>query len=125
MAHGHFVWNELLTRDVEAAKQFYASFIGWTFKPMPIENGTYWIAEKDEKPVAGIMQMPPDLPASVPPHWFEYLEVDDVDARLKLAAEHGGKSVRPPFDVPDVGRIGFVEDSTGAKLGLLTPVRKA
>ncbi len=125
MAHGSFVWNELLTRNVEAARAFYAHVVGWTFKPMPIENGTYWVAELNGKPVAGLMEMPPELPPTVPPHWFEYLEVDDVDARLQLAETHGGKIMRPPFDVPDVGRLGFVEDSTGAKLGLMTPVRKA
>ena len=124
MGHGTFVWNELLTRDVETAKRFYASVVGWTFKPMPMENGTYWIAEMDGKPVAGIMAMPQDMPAEVPPHWFEYLEVDDVDTRLKLATEHGGKIMRPSFDVPDVGRLGFTMDSAGAALGLMTPVRK-
>ena len=125
MGHGTFVWNELLTRDVEAARTFFASLAGWTFKPMPVGDGTYWVAETGGKPVAGIMEMPPDLPPTVPPHWFAYLQVDDVDARLKLATEHGGKIVRPAFDVPDVGRLGFIEDSTGAKLGLMTPERKA
>jgi len=124
MAHGTFVWNELLTRDVEAAKQFYGGLVGWTFNPMPIANGTYWIAEIDGKPAAGIMAMPQDMPAEVPPHWFEYLEVDDVDARLTVATQHGGKIMRPPFDVPDVGRLGFVTDATGAALGLMTPMPK-
>ena len=125
MAHGTFVWNELLTRDVEAAKTFYASTVGWTFKPMPMPDGTYWIAEMDGKPVGGLMAMPQELPSTVPSHWFAYLEVDDVDARLKVVTEHGGKMMRPSFDVPDVGRLGFIEDSTGAKLGLMTPERKA
>jgi len=125
MAHGTFVWNELLTRDVEAAKTFYASTVGWTFKPMPMPDGTYWIAEMDGKPVGGLMAMPQELPSTVPSHWFAYLEVDDVDARLKLATEQGGTIMRSSFDVPDVGRLGFIEDSTGAKLGLMTPERKA
>ena len=123
MAHGHFVWNELLTRDVEAAKTFYTSLAGWKFNPMPMATGTYWVAEIDGKPVAGIMAMPQDLPDHVPPHWFEYLEVDDVDARLKLATENGGKIMRPSFDVPDVGRLGFAMDSTGATVGLMTPAK--
>jgi predicted enzyme related to lactoylglutathione lyase len=123
MAHGIFVWNELLTRDVEAAKAFYASVVGWTYKAMPIANGTYWIAEMDGKGVAGLFAMPEDIPAHVPAHWFEYLEVDDVDARLKLAEQHGGKILRPAFNVPDVGRLGFLSDSTGAAIGLMTPKR--
>ena len=31
-SHGHFHWNELLTRDVERAKRFYSDTIGWTFE---------------------------------------------------------------------------------------------
>lgn len=125
MAHGKFVWNELLTRDVEAAKQFYTGLVGWTFQPMAMQGGgTYWIAEIDSKPVAGIMAMPQDMPATVPAHWFEYMEVDDVDARLTVATQHGGTIMRPPFDVPDVGRLGFVTDATGAALGLMTPAPK-
>ena len=27
-AHGHFHWNELVTRDVEKAKKFYGETIG-------------------------------------------------------------------------------------------------
>jgi len=125
MAHGTFIWNELLTRDVEAAKRFYTSLVGWSFRAHPMPNGgTYWIAEIDGKPVAGIMGMPQEMPATAPPHWFEYMEVDDVDARLTLATQHGGKLMRPPFDVPDVGRLGFVTDATGAALGLMTPMQK-
>ena len=26
--HGHFHWNELLTRDVEGAKRFYGAIFG-------------------------------------------------------------------------------------------------
>ncbi len=125
MAHGTFVWNELLTRDVEAAKRFYAALAGWSFNAHKMGNGTYWVAEIGGNPVAGVMAMPEGIPAEVPPHWFEYMEVDDVDARLRVATEHGGKIMRPPFDVPDVGRLGFITDATGAALGLMTPVRRA
>ena len=46
-SHGHFHWNELLTRDVERAKKFYQDTIGWSFSAMPMENGTYWLAMVD------------------------------------------------------------------------------
>jgi uncharacterized protein len=125
MAHGTFVWNELLTRNIEGAKAFYARLAGWSYKGMPMPGGgTYWLAEVDGKPVAGLMDMPQDMPADVPPHWFEYLEVDDVDARVTLATQQGGMMLRPSFDVPDVGRLGFIKDSTGAALGLMTPATK-
>ena len=31
-SHGNFYWNELMTRDAEAAKKFYGATLGWTFR---------------------------------------------------------------------------------------------
>lgn len=38
-SHGIFVWNELNSRDVEAAKSFYATALGWSFEAMPVDGG--------------------------------------------------------------------------------------
>ena len=56
-SHGSFYWNELMTRDVEQAKRFYSSSIGWTFEAVPMPNGTYWLAKMDDKSVAGIFPL--------------------------------------------------------------------
>ncbi len=101
MPHGTFIWNELLTRDIEGAKAFYARLAGWSYNGMQAPGGgTYWIAEVGGKPVAGLMDMPQDMPAEIPPHWFEYLEVDDVDARVTLATQQGGTVLRPASMCP-------------------------
>ena len=51
--HGHFHWNELMTRDVEKAKKFYADTMGWTFDAMPMpDGGTYSLAMAGGQPVA-------------------------------------------------------------------------
>ncbi len=43
---GSFYWNELMTRDAEAAKAFYGGTLGWTFDGMPMPGGgTYWMAK--------------------------------------------------------------------------------
>ena len=38
-SHGTFCWNELLTRDGERAKKFYADSIGWSFNPTDAVDG--------------------------------------------------------------------------------------
>lgn len=122
MTHGCFGWNELYTRDVEAAKAFYAATVGWTFEgmAMPHENRTYWLAKAEGKPVAGILDMRGMLPEFDPPHWLSYLEVDDIDQRLAEIESHGGSIVRRPFDVPGFGRIAIGADVTGAFLAWVT-----
>ena len=119
MTHGTFVWNELMTTDVEKAKAFYTKTVGWDIEAMSMPNGTYWIAKSGGKPVAGLMAMAPGVPAGTPPNWLPYLEVDDVDGRCKAVTTNGGKVMRAPFDIPGVGRIAIVTDATGAAMGLM------
>jgi uncharacterized protein len=121
-SHGSFYWNELMARDVEQARNFYGSTIGWTFEAMPMPDGTYWVAKMDDEPVAGIFPMSgPDF-AGVPENWLAYLAVDDVDAVLEAAKAAGAKVVREPFDVPTVGRVAIVQAPGGATIAWITPV---
>lgn len=123
MAHGHFYWNELVTPDAERAMQFYTRTIGWTFRPMPMEDGaTYWVAYADGEMAAGIFPTNrPDF-EGVPEGWMSYLAVDDVDARVKTAVAAGAQLMRPIFDVPNVGRIAILTEPGGAGIGWITPV---
>lgn len=121
--HGKFYWNELLTDDVEKAKAFYGATLGWAFDEMPMESGgTYVIAMLGEEAVAGIMDKTDIVPPSVPPHWFSYINVDDLPARLRLLETEGGRILRPPFEVPGVGAFAIVMDSTGAPLGWMSAI---
>ena len=119
--HNTFVWNELMTRDPAAATAFYGALLGWTYDTMATESGAdYWVARLGDRPVAGIIDMNgPDF-THLPPHWFSYIEVDDVNARVAKAETAGAKILRPPFEVPDVGRIAILEDPTGAAVGWMT-----
>jgi len=122
--HGTFFWSELNTGDVEKAKAFFGQTIGWTFDTMANGDPNYWIAFNDGVPQAGIVPLSMFTPSGTPPHWFSYLAVDDVDKRLEALIAEGGTIVRPPFDVPDVGRIAIVQDPTGAPMGWMTPVER-
>jgi hypothetical protein len=120
--HGIFFWNELMTRDVETAKKFYKSTIGWTFDGMPMPNGnTYVLAKAGDTPVGGIFDTTGSDMADVPEHWFSYLAVDDIDARCAKVKGAGGKVAREPFDVPGVGRIAIIQQPGGGMVGWMTP----
>lgn len=120
-SHGNFYWNELMTRDAEKAKAFYAKSIGWTFDAMPMPNGTYWVAKMGDKPVGGIFPMGGAEFDGVSENWMAYLAVDDIDARVKAAVAAGAKVCREPFDVSSVGRIAMIQEPGGAMIGWMTP----
>jgi predicted enzyme related to lactoylglutathione lyase len=119
--HGEIGWSELMTRDAGAAQAFYAAMLGWTYDTMPMPEGDYVIAKAGGKAVAGVFAMKGPEFEGVPPHWFTYITVDDVNARADAAVKAGGKLCRPVFEVPGVGHIAIVTDPTGATVGLFQP----
>ena len=121
--HGAFSWNELMTRDVDAAKTFYSNLFGWTLEDMQTNDMGYTIAKASDKEVAGIMGMPPEA-GDMPPTWGAYVTVDDVEARAKQVETLGGKILLEPRDIPDVGRFCVICDPQGATLSLITYVNK-
>lgn len=124
--HGAISWTELMTTDVDAAKKFYEAVFDWKIKdmPMPDGNGTYTCVrtavqgEKDG--IGGIMPMPPEVPAGVPPSWTPYVTVDSVDAAVDKVTELGGEVVMPPLDVKGVGRMAWIKDPQGAVIAVMT-----
>ena len=125
--HGHFHWNELLTSDREAAKDFYSDTLGWSYEAFPMAEGdAYTVCMMDGKPVGGMMQMKPGCGISdLPDCWFSYVAVDDIDTRLEKVAAAGGSIERPAFDIPGVGRIAIVRDKAGSFVGWITPASES
>jgi predicted enzyme related to lactoylglutathione lyase len=123
-SHGGFFWNELLVHDPERAKKFYADTIGWTFDPMPMQDGgTYWVAKSGDKMVGGIFEMTCPTMADMPENWMPYIAVDDVDKRSAKAVAAGATLMRPLFDIPNIGRIALLREPGGAGVGWITPAR--
>jgi predicted enzyme related to lactoylglutathione lyase len=122
-SHGTFYWNELMTRDVEGAKKFYAGTVGWSYDamPMPGGGGTYWVAKMGDEPVGGILDISGPEFGPVPESWMAYIAVDAVDARVAKAVKAGAKLMKPAFDVPGVGRIAILTQPDGAGIGWMTP----
>jgi predicted enzyme related to lactoylglutathione lyase len=120
--HGKFVWNELNTQDLASAKRFLSATLGWTFEPMPIPDGTYWIIKMADQRIGGLFDMSKDSHfKGIPEHWLSYIAVDDIDARYNKAIAAGAKEGRAPFDIPNVGRIAILKQPGGAMIGWITP----
>lgn len=122
-SHGTFYWNELMTRDAEKAKKFYANALGWSFEAMPMPDGTYWVVKAGGQMAGGIFPLSSPQFDGVPESWMAYIAVDNVDARVKKAQAGGAMLMRPIFDIPGVGRIAILKEPGGAGIGWMTPVK--
>jgi hypothetical protein len=118
-APGAFCWNELATKDAEAAKKFYTELLGWELKTSDAAGMVYNEIVVGGQPVGGIYQMTAEF-GDAPSHWMAYVAVEDVDASAKRAEELGAKVCVPPTDIPNTGRFTVITDPTGATISLIT-----
>jgi predicted enzyme related to lactoylglutathione lyase len=102
--HGAASWFEAMTTDVDRASKFYAGLFGWTPQAMPMPGFTYTVFNRGTTPVAGMMQITPDM-GKRRPHWGTYFTVNDPDATVRTAVELGGTVCVPVQDIPGVGRF--------------------
>jgi predicted enzyme related to lactoylglutathione lyase len=107
-------WNELNTRDAEAACDFYEAVFGWERERMGDGGApfTYYLQKLDGRVIGGIMEMGESF-GDVPPHWLAYFAVADTDAVVERAGELGGSLVHGPMDTP-YGRMAVLSDPAGA-----------
>ena len=112
---GKFVWADLVTDDVPAARKFYAQLFGWTFR----DWGSYSIGANEERPLCGMFQLarPKDRPAG--PRWFAYISVNDVERAQRVVTRAGGQVLAPPRSLPKRGEQAVFADPEGAVFGVV------
>jgi uncharacterized protein len=120
---GKFIWYDVMTNDTKAASDFYKAVIGWNAAEFPMADGSaYTVFSQGETMVGGLMKIPADASAmGAKPCWSGYIAVDDVDADAKRIADVGGKIMRPPTDIPNVGRFAVAADTGGAMFLIFKP----
>ena len=124
-AHGQVHWNELNTRSAEAAAAFYRDVLGLAVQEMDMGGpAPYRILMRGEEAVGGVFDISAPEFDGAPDQWMTYFAVDDADAAADAVVKAGGEVARPPFDMPDVGRIVMVKDAVGAMVGLIQPASR-
>src|SRR5260370_16361545 len=87
--HGRFVWYELLTTDIAAAKAFYGEVVGWGARDASTPDLAYTLFSAGEAPVSGLMDLPEEArKMGATPRGAGNVPVDDVDGTVDR--------IRPP-----------------------------
>ena len=121
--HGSVNFNDLNTRDLDGAKEFYGAVFGWKWLDMGGGYGGWMLPgygdhleatvspgmragmkemgapEGFEDVVATVGPIGDDQP-DTPPHWSVTFAVDDADAAAQKATELGGKVLVRPHGCP-------------------------
>jgi len=115
--HGKFVWYDLLTEDLAAAKTFYGELLGWKFTDTSYPD--YTLIEHGGRPIGGIVDMAKVHPDHNQSQWVSLLSVADVDEAVRVTRSAGGEVHVEPKDIGDLGRLAVVSDPQGAVVSFL------
>ena len=123
-SQGRFVWYELMTTDVAAAKAFYAKVVGWGTEDASTPAMPYALFTVKGASVGGVLDLPEvAIQVGEKPRWVGYIGVDDVDAAAVRAKKLGGTVYVPPCDIPNVSRFSVVADPQEAMFALVKWLR--
>ncbi len=114
---------EIQADDVERARKFYQSILGWNINQvMTKEQGgmDYWMIETGDGAGinGGLYQRPP----SDEDRFFLYdctIQVEDLDKTVESVKKSGGTITREKSLIPGVGWFAGAKDPEGNRFGLM------
>jgi predicted enzyme related to lactoylglutathione lyase len=126
---GDFLWTELWTSDLGAAREFYSGLLGYGIEfrstrsaeegasaaPASGEDSSgYLILTRDGERKAGMAQLPFE---DATPHWLPFVAVGDVYASVERVRQLGGEVIVGP-DLVGRHDAAIIVDPSGAVFGL-------
>ena len=115
---GSMCWNELVTPDVDRAKEFYGAILPWQLDTEDRGGFDYTTIVLDDRPNGGMFAPGRSLQEGASPHWLVYFAVEDTDGALEAVREGGGEVLGEPQDTP-FGRVATVTDPQGATFRII------
>lgn len=106
-----FVWVDLSTFEIGAARDFYAQLFGWRFQDL---GEGYLSCEVDDKATAGLYTMPEKFQQiGMPSFWMSYIKVKNIQQTVELAEKNGAKVEIRPMSSPGGGQVALIRDPSG------------
>ena len=107
--------------DVERARVFYEKVFGWTFEPWgPPDFYLIHTGPDGDPGLQGALQRRQEPLSGTGMRGFECtIAVDDLNTVVGAIAAHGGEVVSSPFTIDGVGRLVFMHDPEGNRVGVM------
>ena len=110
------VWFEIPADNLERARKFYGTLLGWKFEKFPAAVQDYWVIDTgngDDKPAGGLM---PRMHSRQP--ITSYVAVPSVDESAAKVEKLGGKVMKPKTAVPHMGYFAICTDTENNEFAL-------
>lgn len=110
-----FIWHDLVTPDLDSSKAFYSSVFGWTFKDVNTKGLRIASIYAGNTRIGGAIEVPKANSAV----WIKVIPVDDLERRVALVEQNGGKVLLPPATVPGRGTQVIMEGAEGEEFSFV------
>jgi predicted enzyme related to lactoylglutathione lyase len=104
---------ELITQNLDKAKDFYQKLFGWKVRDLP--DMPYSLFNEHSSPTGGMMKSPQAGSESL---WIPYIVTDDITAVTEKARSLGATIHREVMVAGQYGWLSIINDPTGATFGL-------
>ena len=115
------MWFEYVSNDERKAQAFYGELFHWKTKEMPMPQGAYTMIALGNDTIGGYLK--PFAGGPEHAHWLAHLQVANVQNTAKQVKSLGGKIVKEPWRIGDVGTMAVVSDPQGAVFALWQPTK--
>ena len=116
---GKFVWIDLVTTNMEAARNFYSRLFGWEFRRVGDAATGYSLVLNGDRPVGGVVDLAARPNAPAVPRWVAYISVPDVAQAQKAIVNAGGRQLVATKALPKRGEQAVFADAEGAVFGVI------
>ena len=124
----NIAYFEIPADNVDRAKHFYHSLLGWTIEPTKTPMDPAMVASMQYQDVStgdakeGTMSMGGLYKRQMPgTPIIDYVMVEDIDKILAKVEKLGGKIVMPKMEIKSVGLTAIIQDTEGNAIGLWKP----
>jgi hypothetical protein len=110
---GSVCWRELMTQNQDVAGKFYSTVFGWSIDTSTFHEN-YTLIKKDQDGIGGMLTVP-----GVPNCWITYFIIKDCEDFVYDAKKLGGKIMKEPTKIPNIGTFAVIADPQGAVFAVM------
>lgn len=117
---GRFVWFEYVSKDIKKAQGFFGELFNWKTQVMPTpDGGSYTMISINDQSIGGYLDTPKGAPEHA--HWLSHLQVESAASTAAKIKSLGGKVLKDPVKMGELGTYAVVADPQGGVFALWQP----